>query len=91
MSLQLDVNHDEFISKRELKKYIKEHPHGKLPKNLAKNIMDVSDTNLDGRLDFDEFCVMDTKYKWLFTWYIRRYVEIGKIHHSKPFDSKTVE
>lgn len=40
--------------------------------------MDVSDSNLDGVLDYKEFCEMDTRYKWLFTRYIVKYVEIGK-------------
>lgn len=77
------MDHTGFIRKSELKKYVSEHPLENVLVNLVKNIMQMSDKNLAGEMNFDEFCDMDTKYKWLFTRYIRRYVNFGKIHHFK--------
>lgn len=90
----MDVNNDGVLNIRELKDYIRRYPCRNVPDHLAKNILNISDTNSDGVLDFEEFYQMSRKYDLLLKRMVHKYcqlvvphphrtqrVEIGKFDH----------
>lgn len=64
---QYDSNHDGFLSRKELKRLIKENPGQcqDLPKGISKAIIAQADIDNDGQLDFEEFYKLSLEHKWL--------------------------
>lgn len=62
-----DENRDGYLSKKELKRLIKENPGQcqDLPKGITKEILKYADTDNDGQLDFEEFYKLSQEHKWL--------------------------
>lgn len=50
-----DLNHDGYISRKELEYVLKEKFHTDLTLDEIKDMMQLADTNNDGYIDFDEF------------------------------------
>lgn len=65
--LQYDINRDGFLSKKELKKLIKENPGqcADLPKGITKEMLKMHDDNNDGQLDFEEFFKLSQNHNWV--------------------------
>uniref|UniRef100_A0A182JVE6 Rhomboid-like protein n=1 Tax=Anopheles christyi TaxID=43041 RepID=A0A182JVE6_9DIPT len=57
-----DTDSDGFLNVVEMKHLINEKKCPELPKDLASHLLKISDTNNDGRLDFDEFYKLSTEH-----------------------------
>lgn len=56
-----------------MKDLIRRHQCNQIPKGVARQILEMHDTNNDGRLDFEEFYDMSKHHEWLFKNFLVRY------------------
>lgn len=70
---QFDTNRDGFLNIHEMKELIKHHQCEDIPKEVARQILQMNDDDSNGRLDFEEFYQLSQRHKWLFEGLLTRY------------------
>lgn len=76
MFTQLDSDNDGHLSIHELKGLIRQQQCGRVPRGVARQILDMNDINGDGQLDFEEFFTMSRRNQWLFKRYLVNYCKL---------------
>lgn len=64
MSFQYDADSDGYLNIVEMKHLIHEKKCADMPKDLALHLLKLSDTNNDGRLDFEEFYKLSLEHPY---------------------------
>lgn len=59
-----------------MKRLIQRHQCESLPKGIARSILDMHDSNNDGRLDFEEFYSLSQEHGWLFKGFLVKYCKM---------------
>ncbi|XP_055913592.1 protein rhomboid [Eupeodes corollae] len=71
-----DTDNDGYLDLAELKLLIAQGLCQDIPQAMARNIVDVSDEDRNGRLDFEEFYRLSVKNRWLLSSYIHNYCKM---------------
>lgn len=71
--LQFDTDRDGHLDIHEMKRLIRRHQCEQIPKGIARQILEMHDTNNDERLDFEEFYALSQEHEWLFKGFLIKY------------------
>lgn len=74
--LQFDSDADGFLSIPEMKNLIRQHQCEDIPKEVARQILQMHDEDMNGRLDFEEFYNLSQQHKWLVRGLLVRYCKM---------------